>query len=195
LTSGRPLGRSATAAVLSIHPCPDRRPLLGHTGPTTWIHFTNIGDWGKNVVERSSITEFIQYGNGISTAAYYHTFKDAKGAPLHGSHGQAYVLTFPADRIPEAKRFWSLTAYTPEAIELIPNSADTYHVASYTPGLEKNADGSISIYLSAELPTGVPKANWLPVGKRPFNVMLRVYGPEGSVEQDRYLPPAIERKP
>jgi hypothetical protein len=38
--------------------------------PTNWIHFTNIGDWGNQVVERSSITEFIQYANNINAAAY-----------------------------------------------------------------------------------------------------------------------------
>ena len=52
--------------------------------PTNWIHFTNIGDWGHQVVERSSITEFLQYANGINSAAYYHVFKDANGNPLDG---------------------------------------------------------------------------------------------------------------
>jgi hypothetical protein len=53
---------------------------------TNWIHFTNIGDWGNQVVERSSITEFIQYANNIKAAAYYHVFKDANGNPLDGSN-------------------------------------------------------------------------------------------------------------
>jgi hypothetical protein len=38
--------------------------------PTNWIHFTNIGDWGDQVVERSSITEFIQYANNKTAAAF-----------------------------------------------------------------------------------------------------------------------------
>ncbi|HTQ80701.1 MAG TPA: DUF1214 domain-containing protein [Thermoanaerobaculia bacterium] len=168
---------------------------LTHTGSTHWINFTNIGDWGKNVVERSAITEFLQYGNGFSTAAYYHTFKDAQGHPLNGSDGQVYVLTFPAGQLPQAQRFWSVTAYAPETIELIGNSANQYDVASYTPGLQTNADGSLSLYFSAEQPPGVPKANWLPVARQPFNLMLRVYGPEGSVANQTYVPPAIARKP
>jgi hypothetical protein len=89
---------------------------LTYTGPTNWIHFTNIGAWGNQVVERSSITEFCQYCNGISTAAYYHAFSDGTGQPLDGSNPDGYVLTFPAGQLPQAKRFWSLTAYTPEAI-------------------------------------------------------------------------------
>jgi hypothetical protein len=91
---------------------------LTHTGPTNWITFTNIGAWGHQVVERSAIMEFIQYGNGHSTAAYYHTFHDGQGILLNGSHPDGYVLTFPAGQLPQAERFWSLTAYTPQAIEL-----------------------------------------------------------------------------
>jgi hypothetical protein len=164
---------------------------LTHTGPTNWITFLNMGDWGNNVVERSSITEFIQYGNGRSTAAYYHAFKDATGTPLDGDNGAGYVLTFTAAEIPQAKRFWSLTAYTPNSIELIANSANKYEVASYEPGLQTNPDGSISIYIAAELPSGVPAANWLPVSSGRFNVMLRVYGPTGNVT-DEYVPPGIQ---
>jgi len=157
-----------------------------------WITFLNMGDWGAQVVDRSAITEFIQYGNGRSTAAYYHAFKDETGTSLDGDNGAGYVLTFSAEQIPQAKRFWSLTAYTPESIELIANSANKYVVASYLPGLEKGADGSVSIYIAREQPAGAPKANWLPVSHGPFNLMLRVYGPEGNVTGE-YVPPGIRR--
>jgi hypothetical protein len=101
---------------------------LTHRGPTHWIHFTNIGDWGDQVIERSSITEFCQYCNGISEAAYYHTFWDGQGVLLDGSDPAGYVLTFPTGELPEAERFWSLTAYTPQAIELVDNAEDKYVV-------------------------------------------------------------------
>lgn len=136
---------------------------LTHTGPTNWVRFRNIGSWGDRVVERASITEFIQYGNDISAAAYYHVFQYRDGVSLNGGNRQVYVLTFAPGQIPEAKRFWSITAYTPQAIELIPNRIDKYVVASYTPGLKKNNGGSLSVYLSATQPPGIPTANWLPV--------------------------------
>jgi hypothetical protein len=168
---------------------------LTHRGPTHWIHFTNIGDWGDQVIERSSITEFCQYCNGISEAAYYHTFWDGQGVLLDGSDPAGYVLTFPAGELPEAERFWSLTAYTPQAIELVDNAENKYVVASYTPALQSNADGSLSVYLATELPQGVPEANWLPVPPGPFNIMLRIYGvvPDSSIANDTYVPPGIER--
>jgi hypothetical protein len=165
--------------------------------PTNWIHFTNIGDWGNQVVERSSITEFIQYANNREAAAYYHVFKDANGKPLDGSNPRGYVLTFPKGQLPEANRFWSVTAYTPEAIELVDNPADKYAVASYTPGLKPNPnteDGPVSIYMARQLPAGVPMANWLPIPPGAFNIMLRVYGPEGTVKDNTYVPPGIQKR-
>jgi hypothetical protein len=169
---------------------------LDNRGRYNWIHFTNMAAWGDNVLDRASITEFIQYGNGIKTAAYYHTFRDRVGAALTGSGRREYVLTFPKGGQPPAGRFWSLTAYTPNSIELIPNAAKKYLVASYTPGLHTNSDGSVSIYISRVRPRGVPKANWLPVSSRPFNVMLRVYGVESgsSVANNTYVPPPVVRR-
>jgi hypothetical protein len=164
---------------------------LTHTGPTNWIHFVNISNWGDDVLDRSSITEFLQLSNGISTAAYYHVFRDADGNPLDGSNRRGYVLTFPAGQLPQAQLLWSLTAYTPKAIELVPNSANKYVVASYTPGLQHNPDGSLSVYMSKVPPAGVPIANWLPVPSRAFNIMLRVYGPKGDVADNTYVPPGI----
>jgi hypothetical protein len=165
---------------------------LTHTGSTNWISFTDIGNWGTNYLNRASITEYLQFGNARSTAAYFHAFEDGTGTELNGANGN-YVLTFPANNIPQASRFWSLTAYTPQTVELVPNSADKYVVASYTSGLTTNADGSISIYMAQTQPSGVPAANWLPIPNGQFNIMLRVYGPQGSVANNTFLPPAITK--
>jgi hypothetical protein len=173
-----------------------------HVTATNWTHFTNIGNWDdesvSDAIDRSSITEFCQYCNDISTAAYYHAFRDDENRPLNGKHPHGYVLTFPpavsgeAYPGPEASRFWSLTAYTPEAIELVPNPINQYVVASYS-GAQLNPDGSLSIYMAAERPAGVPIENWLPVPNGPFNIMLRVYGvvPGSSVAENTYAPPPI----
>jgi hypothetical protein len=135
---------------------------LTHRGLTNWIHFTNIGAWGHRGIERASITEFCQYCNGISTAAYFHAFKDGQGALLNGSNPDGYVLTFPAGQLPEAERFWSLTAYTPHSIELVDNSANKYVVASYTHGLQTNPDGSLSVYMAQSSRRAYPR----PTGSR-----------------------------
>jgi hypothetical protein len=170
---------------------------LAHLGPNSWIHFTNIAAWGDQVLDRASITEFIQFGNGIETAAYYHTFRDGAGCELDGSDPRGYVLTFPAGQTPPVERFWSLTTYTPDAIELVPNPVNKYVVGSYTDGLTYNPDNSLSIYLATKLPLGAPPANWLPVPEGKFNIMLRVYGvvPNSNVANNTYVPPGIQRRP
>lgn len=68
-------------------------------------------------------------------------------------------------------------------------------VASYTPGLQYNTDGSLTIVMATKQPPGVPMANWLPISNRPFNIMLRVYGvpPGGDIADDTYVPPGIAR--
>ncbi len=168
---------------------------LTHTDSHNWINFTNMGTWKPgDFLDRSAITEFIQYGNNHATSAYYHTFKDNTGAALDGSKGAVYVLNIPKNKIPQASRFWSFTAYTPESIELIHNKLKKYDIASYTPGLTYNADKSLTLYFSRVQPNGVPEANWLPVASRPFNIMLRVYGPEGTVADGTYKPPAITKQ-
>lgn len=170
---------------------------LDHVDENGWVHFTNIGHWSdEEVLDRASISEFIQYGNGINTAGYYHTFTDGNGDALDGSDGAGYVLSFPAGEHPPAERFWSVTAYTPNAIQLIPNPIEKYLVASYTPGLVTNPSGSVSIHISREKPPGVPEANWLPVGDRPFNLMLRIYGvgEDSSVADNTYVPPPVVRR-
>ena len=39
----------------------------------------------------------------------------------------------------------------------------------------------------------LPLASGLPIPDRAFNILLRVYGPEGSVGDNTYVPPAIDR--
>jgi hypothetical protein len=168
---------------------------LSHTGRTNWVTYPEIGAWGDDLpawLARCATTQYLQLSNPHSTVASYQVFKDGTGAPLNGNKPGGYVLTFPGGSIPPPTRFWSLTAYTLESITLVENTANKYAVASYTPGLQTNPDGSLSISIAADLPPGVPEANWLPVPRGAFNVVLRFYGPTGSVAENTYLPPALQ---
>ena len=162
-----------------------------HRGPTNWIHFDNVGHWGANYLDRAALNQYIQVGNDRKAAYYANAFVDASGLPLDGS-SFAYTITFAADQLPQYKRFWSITAYTPEYIELVPNEADKYVVASYTPGLVTAEDGSITIHVQADQPKK-NTANWLPVPKGHFSLLFRVYGPLGSALAGTYVPPKIHR--
>ncbi len=165
------------------------------TGPTNWIHQDNFGEWGTDYLARAAGNEYIYGGNNYAAAGYWDAFKDGTGQALNGAR-RSYELTFPASEIPQAKRFWSVTAYTPGTIEPIPNRLDKYLVASYTPGLVTNPDGSITIYMAPTKPVGVPTANWLPTRRGLFSVILRVYGPTGNTAPGSgYNPPAITVAP
>lgn len=146
-----------------------------HTIGNGWAHFNNLGNWGRQYLDRAAGNLYLQYGN-VRTAAYYaQAFADDRGRTLSGADGQVYTITFAADQIPECGRFWSITAYTGDAIELVPNPAQKYAVASYTPGLERNEDGSITVTLrtigAAET---IVDPNVLPIPAGRFSVRLRI---------------------
>ena len=164
---------------------------LSHVDRNHWIYFSNFADWGTAYLDRAAGNEYIQYGNNASAAGYYNAFTDGSGAPLNGSVVPAYRLTFSKKQIPQANRFWSLTAYLPRGNTLVPNAAQKYEVARFTPGLVKNRDGSITIYIQAAPPAAALRPNWLPVPRGPFDVMLRVYGPTGNTATGHYVPPPI----
>jgi len=95
------------------------------------------------------------------------------GKPFDG--GRAYRLNVPAN--PPVQLYWSATVYdraTHALIRETPKSA----VSSLTPGLTKNADGSMDVYFGPTAPAG-KESNWVPTksGGR-FEVLFRFYGPE-----------------
>ena len=105
----------------------------------------------------------------------------------------AYTLTFTKSQIPQASRFWSLTAYLPRGNTLVPNAARKYEVAKFTPGLVTNPDGSVTIYIQTTPPPSALRLNWLPVPRGRFDLLLRVYGPEGNTGPGaKYIPPEIQ---
>lgn len=167
-----------------------RRHYIGNN----WVYFNNVGNWTNsgltNYLDRASCNEFIQYGNTASTSYYAQAFLDQASNNLIGTNN--YTITFSKNQIPQYTRFWSVTAYTPEDIELVPNSANKYVVASYTPGLVYEKNGSLTINISNQKPTNAARMpNWLPAPKGNFSVMLRVYGPQGSAQQGTYVPPPV----
>jgi hypothetical protein len=151
-----------------------------------------VGHWGTNYLDRAALTEYIQVGNDRKAAYYANAFVDASGLPLDGG-SFAYTIHFAKDELPQYSRFWSLTAYTPESIELVPNPLNKYVVASYTPGLVTAEDGSVTIYIQAETPEDSRIPNWLPVPKGHFSLLFRVYGPQGSALAGTYVVPKIHR--
>lgn len=72
--------------------------------------------------------------------------------------------------------FWSVTAYGDDDF-LIANPLNRYCINDRS-GFKLNADGSLDIRVSAEEPTDIDNANWLPVKKEGFHLYMRIYTPD-----------------
>jgi len=62
---------------------------------------------------------------------------------------------------------------------LIKNPIDRYLInAPMLPGLKKNPDGSLTIYLQKDAPSADKKPNWLPAPDGPDYLVMRLYWPK-----------------
>jgi len=119
---------------------------------------------------------------------YLMTIKDRAGRGLDG--GKRYRLTVPPN--PPVRQYWSATAYDRSTHALIRNTRWSSR-SSLTPGLQKNPDGSVTVYLGPKPPKG-QEANWVPTkAGRGFEVLFRLYGPEKAFFDKQWILPDIER--
>lgn len=116
---------------------------------------------------------------------------DENGDVLDGRLGR-YILHFPADKIPQAKAFWSVTAYDAN-YNLFANPSERYSFGSLDKSLKYDEQGGVTFYIQAETPPLEYRSNWLPVPKAPFNLFLRAYLPDDTLIQQTYEPPAVVR--
>jgi hypothetical protein len=64
---------------------------------------------------------------------------------------------------------------------LVDNPIDRYKIGTDTKGLETAPDGSITIVISRDRPTGENASNWLPAPDGLFSLFLRLYQPSEAV--------------
>ena len=92
-----------------------------------------------------------------------------------------YTLTFPAGQLPPVNAFWSVTMYDGKSQLLIENPIDRYLINSpMVPGMKKNADGSLTIYIQKRSPGKAKEANWLPAPDGPVYLVMRLYWPKDT---------------
>jgi hypothetical protein len=133
------------------------------------------------------------YGNTKEEAVYASQQTDPEGKLLDGN--RKWLLRFPAGQLPPADLFWSITMYNLPQRLLVDNPLNRYSIGDRSPGLKKNADGSMDIYLQSTDPGGDKTSNWLPTPKGPFFFVARFYGPRSNLIDGSWsLPPLVELK-
>jgi hypothetical protein len=129
-------------------------------------------------------------GNTAAEATYFSSTADQNAKPLDGT--KAYTITFAAGQLPPARAFWSITMYDVPQQLLVANPLNRYLINSpMLPDLKKNADGSLTIYLSNSSPGKDKESNWLPAPAGPFATVLRCYYPEQAVLDGSWKMPAV----
>jgi hypothetical protein len=100
------------------------------------------------------------------------------GEVLDGSKHN-YTLTFAAGEFPPVNAFWSVTMYDGKTQLLIENPINRYLVNSpMLPGMKKNADGSLTLYIEKDNPGADKESNWLPAPDGPIYLVMRLYWPK-----------------
>jgi len=128
------------------------------------------------------------YGNSKEEAYYTPYTVDTEKQALDGTKN--YVLHFSKDQVPPVKFFWSMTMYDLPGRLLVDNPINRYAIGSRTKGLKANADGSVDIYLQNKSPGADKETNWLPTPpKGPYYMVLRMYGPQGTLAAGSWQAP------
>jgi hypothetical protein len=152
------------------------------------------GDW----LMRAAAAKGGIYGNDAAEATYPLTRTDANGETLDGSKHN-YALTFAAGQLPPVNAFWSVTMYDGKSQFLIKNPINRYLINSpMLPGMEKNADGSLTLYIQKDSPGKAKEANWLPAPNDTIYLVMRLYWPKTEppsilpAGEGTWQPPAIQ---
>ena len=119
---------------------------------------------------------------------YIGPVADSDGNPLAG--GATYKVTIPKDM--PVKQFWSVTVYDQATFAFIYNPLNRAGLSTFDmKTMQKNADGSVTIYIGPKAPDGL-EANWIPTeGKRPLPC-IRLYGAEQAFFDKTFKMPDFE---
>jgi hypothetical protein len=119
---------------------------------------------------------------------YSISIRDKDGDAFDGS--KTYRLNVPANA--PVEQYWSVTAYDRQTHTLIKGMPRASR-SSQIPELQKNADGSIDIFIGPKSPAG-KESNWLPTDPaRKFELMARFYAPRPEFFEKKWVLPDVEK--
>lgn len=152
-----------------------------------------VGNFGTNDQHRAVVALGGIAANVEKEAMYFHANFDGRGDRLDSSAHYRWHL--PPGGVP-VDGFWSLTMYDamPDGrYFLVDNPIGRYSIGNRTPGLLREADGSMVILIQRDRPEGPMAANWLPAPKGPMRMALRAYLPRQELLSRKWRVPPIEK--
>jgi hypothetical protein len=161
----------------------------GGEGGKGWVYTTWSGVYGVDYPYRAAIALCCLGENLPQDAVYPSLSVDSEGRPLDGS--SSYILHFDKGKFPPVDAFWSVTAYDTDGY-FIPNALNRFALGDRDK-LTTSPDGSLDLYIQADAPSADKQANWLPVAKAPFTLLMRLYSPKTEFLDGSWTPPPVQK--
>lgn len=155
-----------------------------------WTSAANAAAWGTDYLNRTAISKSAMYANTAAETQYEMRELDGEGKPLNGN--TQYTVTFAKGQVPPVNGFWSLTLYNDQKF-FFANPLSRFSLGTKNKTLKYAADGSLTLYIGAKSPGQENEANWLPAPTGYFSLMMRLYWPEASVLEGKWVPPGIKK--
>ena len=155
-----------------------------------WNRSKNNAQWGFDYLMRTSTARSNMFDNRPNETQYFYTDGDTKGEQLESKY--SYKVTFAKGELPPVNGFWSLTIYNKHHI-FSPNDLNRYSLGTKNKDLQFNEDGSLTLYVSAELQDKDKITNWLPAPEDTFSLYIRSYWGKEAILDGSWIPPVIER--
>lgn len=143
---------------------------------------------GAGLLRRAAAALYAIWGVDAEEGLYMVADVDANGEILDGGKHR-YEIRF--DGPPPVHAFWSFTVYDAKTRLLVEHPSARYALRDRDAGLQREAGGSLTLFLQYESPGTAREANWLPVPEQPFQVVARLYWPKQELLDGTYNPPGI----
>ena len=154
-----------------------------------WNRSVNNARWGVDYFDRTGTAKSNMFDNKPDETQYFYTDFDSSVQQLDGT--KSYSVTFAAGQEPPINGFWSLTLYN-EHHFFYPNDLHRFSLGTKNKGLQRNSDGSLTLYVGATSPGQGKQSNWLPAPKGPFSLYIRAYWGKQPILDGSWQPPKIQ---